>query len=289
MKKMILVATLALVAVPAFSQDQAKLVSSLTATRQSPSPQLLAGTGFGDTAIAQVADGGGWQTTITVLNLRPSPTTFSIACYGDNGGPQTFSWAGVGVYSSLYGSLAASGSLEVPTAGTASATSQGWCNVTSPGSGPNPSTEPKNDVAAFAIFAYAPTGQQVSVPAGHWFLQNADNSLILAYDNTNGYNYGVALADSNIYTYVGQPNDTVNVFIADQSGNQIITDSFPMVPASHLSFVLTARYPVLANTRGTVTFTINTSSGIATLAGLGLRAGPGGAFTSVSMFEPATY
>ena len=46
MKKMILVATLALVAVPAFSQDQAKLVSSLTATRQSPSPQLLAGTGF---------------------------------------------------------------------------------------------------------------------------------------------------------------------------------------------------------------------------------------------------
>ena len=146
----------------------------------------------------------------------------------------------MGVYSSLYGSLAASGSLEVPTAGTASATSQGWCNVTSPGSGPNPSTEPKNDVAAFAIFAYAPTGQQVSVPAGHWFLQNADNSLILAYDNTNGYNYGVALADSNIYTYVGQPNDTVNVFIADQSGNQIITDSFPMVPASHLSFVLTA-------------------------------------------------
>lgn len=283
------IATLALIAMPVFSQDQAAPITTSAIARQPPRPQVTISTGFGDTVIAQVADGGGWQTTITFVNLRPTPTTFSIACYGDNGGPQAFSWAGLGVYSTVYGNLVGSGSMEAVTAGTASATSQGWCNVTSPGSGPNPSTQPKNDVGAFAVFAYAPTGQQVSVPATSWFLSNPLNNLILAYDNTNGYNYGVALADSNVYTYPGQPNDTVNVYIADQSANLIATDSFQMVPGSHLTFVLADRYPAIGNTRGTVTFTIHTSVGTGTLAGLGIRAAPWGALTSVGMIEPTTY
>jgi hypothetical protein len=290
MKKTIVIAMLALVATPVFSQNQVKPITTLANTRQPRSKIMLSlSTAFGDTVLAQVADGGGWQTTITVLNLRSTPTTFSVICYGDNGSPQAFSWAGVGVYSSLYGSLAGSGSLVFRTVGTSSATSQGWCDVESPGSGPNPSTEPKNDVAAFAIFAYAPTGQQVSVPGSHWFVSNTNGSLTLAYDNTNGYSYGVALVDSDTITYVGQPSDTVNVYVMDQSGTQVATDSFQMAPASHLTFVLAHRYPIVANTQGTITFAISTSSGVRTLAGLGLRAAPWGALTSVDMFEPMTY
>lgn len=290
LKILVVVPALVLAVVPVFSQNQVTAALEMPAIRRvAPSPQLEASTGFGDTALAHIADGGGWQTTITVQNLRATPTTFSIACYGDTGAPQPFSWNGVGVASALNGTLNGSGSLEIFTSGTAAGTSVGWCNVSSPGTGPNPSTQPKNDVAAFAIFSYAPTGQQVSVPASHWFLQNTANSLILAYDNTNGYAYGVALADSNVYTYFGQPNDIVDVYAMDQNGNLIGTNSFFMVPGSHLSFVLTDRYPLLANTRGTITFAIHTSSGIATLAGLGIRAAASGAFTSVSMIEPATY
>ena len=224
-----------------------------------------------------------------MVNLRRTPTTFSIDCYGDNGGPQPFSWAGVGAYSSVYGNLVGSGSMEVMTTGTAFGTSVGWCNVTSPGSGPNASTQPKNDVGAFAVFSYAPTGQQVSVPATSWFLTNPLDSLILAYDNTNGYSYGVALVDSTTLTYLGQPNDIVNVVIRDQLGNLIATDSFQMVPSSHLSFVLADWYPIVDNTRGIVTFSISTSTGTPTLAGLGIRVAPWLSFTSVGMIEPATY
>jgi len=75
----------------------------------------------------------------------------------------------------------------------------------------------------------------------------------------------------------------------DQSGTQVATDSFEMVPGSHLTFMLADKYPAVVNTRGTITFAINTASGIATLAGLGLRAAPWGALTSVDMFEPTTY
>lgn len=290
MKKTILAATLALAAMPAFSQNQIK-PRTTAAVRHQPrvKPKMSTSTAFGDTILAQVADGGGWQTTITLLNLRTTSTTFSIDCYADNGGEQAFSWAGVGVGSSLYGNLLPSGSTEIRTAGTSALTSQGWCDVESPGSGPTPSTEPENDVAAFAIFSYAPTGQEVSVPASPEFLSNSDNSLILAYDNTNGYSYGVALCDTNTDTYLGQPNDTVNVYILDQAGNQVATDSFEIAPAGHMTFMLADRYPVIANTRGTITFAITTSSGIGTLAGLGLRAAPRGALTSVDMFEPMTY
>lgn len=239
--------------------------------------------------LAQVTDGGGWQTTITVLNLRSTPTTFYITCYGDTGASQPFSWAGTGVYSTLNGTLAGFGSLEAQTTGTAAGTVQGWCNVTSPGATNPTDNTVKSDVAAFAVFAYAPTGQQVSVTGSPWFLTNTNNSLMLAYDNTTGYNYGVALVDSNTYTYAGQPNDTVNVIVVDQTGKQIATDSFQIAPSGHLTFVLANKYPAIANTRGTVTFRISTSNGIGTLAGLGLRAAPWGAFTSVDMFEPTTY
>ena len=128
MKKMMLIATLAVAAIPVFSQGQLKPITTPAITRQPPSPQLQASTGFGDSVIAHVADGAGWQTTITVVNLRPTPTTFSINCYGDNGGAQTFSWAGVGVFSGVYGSLAGFGSSDAVTTGTASTTSVGWCN-----------------------------------------------------------------------------------------------------------------------------------------------------------------
>jgi hypothetical protein len=290
-----IVAVLGLLALPLFSQDQVTGADPLRpAFLPQPisrvKPELSSSTAFGDNVIAHVADGGGWQTTITVLNLRPTPTTFTVACYGDSGTPQAFSWVGVGSFTTLNGTLGGgSHSLQIMTAGMAPATSQGWCYVSSPGTGPNPSTQLKNDVGTFAVFSYAPTGQQVSVPASSWFLGNSSNSLILAYDNTNGYSYGVALADSNPFPFSGLPKDLVSVTINDQSGNLIATDSFQMISSSHLSFVLADRYPAIANTKGTVTFSIQTSSGIGTLAGIGIRAAPSGAFTSVGMIEPATY
>src|SRR5665213_2674681 len=49
--------------------------------RKAPSPHISASSSFGDTVIAHVADGGGWQTIITVLNLRSTATSFTVACF----------------------------------------------------------------------------------------------------------------------------------------------------------------------------------------------------------------
>jgi len=245
--------------------------------RKAPSPHISASSSFGDTVIAHVADGGGWQTIITVLNLRSTATSFTVACFGDNGKAQNFSWSGVGDFSTLGGSLAGYGSRQISTSATASTLSQGWCNVDSP-----------DDVASFAVYSYGPSGQQVSVPAAPQFLGNGEHGLILAYDNTGGYSYGVALADSTTFTYSGESNDTVTVTFKDQSGNMTGTSSFQMIPGSHTSFVLTDKWPNLTNTKGTVLFLMQ-SSIVATLAGIGIRSTPWLAFTSVAMYEPTTY
>jgi hypothetical protein len=268
-----------LAALPAFSQAPIK---PRTAAAK---PQLYSSTGRGDGVLPHIADGQGWQTIVTVVNLRPTSTTVNITCNNDSGSPQAFEWAGIGAYASLQGPLAGYGSLEITTQGAAATTVTGYCLVNATGAA-------VNDIAALAIYAYAPTGFQVAVPTSPVLLTNTLNSLILAFDNTNGYQYGVALVDTNT-SVTGNPGDTVNWSVRDTGGTILATGSIRIAPLGHTAFLLANAIPATANLRGTVTFTIvDTVSdpyGAGTLAGLGLRAAPQGAITSVDMFEPMTY
>jgi len=246
---------------------------------------MYSSTGLGDAVLPQVVDGGGWQTMITIVNLRSTETTAYIDCGSDSGEAQPFEWAGTGAYASLQGPVAGYGSIEIMTQGKAATASQGYCVVSA--------TEAAgNDLAAFAIYAYGPTGQQVSVPASPVGLTNTHNSLILAFDNTYGYSYGVALVDTNT-SVTGNSGDLVNWSVQDTGGTVVARGSFKIAPLGHTSFMLADNIPATAKIRGTITFTIvdtvPNSVMPGTLVGLGLRVCPWGALTSVDMFEPMTY
>ncbi len=267
---------LVLAVLPVFSQQVVGSTPHERTLHQRVKPMLSSSTSFGDTVLAQVADGGGWQTLITIVNLRPTPNNLTIDCYGDDGNPNVYSWSGVGAYASLTGALQGYGSTEVSTAGTAVTTNTGWCYLdTSPSS--------QGDIAGSAIFRNIPSGQEVSVEAG----SDLSTSLILAFDNTGGYSYGVALVnpDANICGS-GSVTDNVAVSIKDPNGVESATGTFSMGGCGHTSFVLTDKFPATRNKAGTITSTL--TSGL-TLTGLGLRASPGFALTSVSMFEPLSY
>jgi hypothetical protein len=267
-------AILALAAMPAFSQQILGSTPNMRIPHHRVKPMLSSSTAFGDVVLAQVADGSGWQTLITIVNLRSTPNTFTIDCYGDDGNPKVYSWAGIGAHTSLTGTLQGNGSIEVSTTGTAAATNQGWCYLDT-----NPSSS--GDIAGFAIFKYGPTGQEVSVPTG----SELSRSLILAFDNTAGYSYGVALvnADANL---CGSLSDNGTVSIKDANGVEFSTGTFSLAGCGHTSFILADRFPATRNRVGTVTFAL--TDGL-TLTGLGLRASPAGALTSVDMLEPMTY
>jgi hypothetical protein len=279
MNSKIVFATLALAVIPAFAQNHFN-------PRTPPNkPRMYSSTGLGDGVLPQIADGGGWQTMITIVNLRSTATTAYVDCVGDKGTPQPFDWEGMGSYPSLQGPISGYGTIELFTTGTSVSLTQGYCLVST-------TDAPGNEVAAFAIYSYAPTGQQVSVPASPVALTNSHNSLMLAFDNTYGYAYGVALVDTNT-SVTGNTGDTVNWTVQDTDGNVTARGSFTIAPMGHTAFVLSDAIPATVNARGTVTFTIvdtvPNSMTPGTLVGLGLRACPSGALTSVDMFEPMTY
>ena len=80
--------------------------------------------------------------------------------------------------------------------------------------------------------------------------------------------------------------DTVVVSIKDAYGAEFANGSFSLGGCSHTTFILAARFPATKNRAGTVTFTLTNGT---TITGLGLRASPTGALTSVDMLEPMTY
>ena len=109
-------------------------------------------------------------------------------------------------------------------------------------------------------------------------------SVSLPFDQTGGYATGIALV--NLAGW--QANVTATVW--DQYGNQIVSQqpiTFAKVDSSgngHDSFMLSDRLPATVGSRGIVQFQSNglTPMGpVGQLAGLGLRASPAMAVTSL--------
>lgn len=244
--------------------------------------EIPATTPAGGSIIAQVADGGGWQTTFTVANLRLTPTTWQLTCHDQNGNPLPFTWIGVGTAYDLNGDLPGFGTAEYSTQGTGLLT-QGWCYLYSP-----------SVVAGSAVFKYLPTGIEVGVQAS----VQLSPTQVLPFNNTNGYHYGVALANPNLNPWVipfGQnpceanpPADVITVTFKDASGNTFDTEGFGIPGCGYTTFTLDQLFPSTAGKMGTATFTLVQGNA---LVGLGLLASTNNynvlqSLTSVSLFTP---
>ncbi len=222
-------------------------------------PSIDTNTAYGDSVITHVADGGGWRTTITVINLSSTKAAaFTLNFYGDDGNAKQFSFVSVGNYSMLTGTLAPAGEVIIRTTGTATASAQGWASFDYSSS---------NDISGFSVFSYA-NGQEAVVP----FESAIDDQQLLSFDNTGGQGMGVALANSSSYQAV-----TVTATCYDEQGVIIGTDTFTMQPLTHTAFIFKDHWPFTANRRGTMRFNAANQG----LAVLGLRFTAAGAFTSV--------
>ena len=273
MRQLIFALAISFLSVVATFSQQLSTVAAPDRIPRHVKPAIRTSTSSGDTVISQVADGGGWSTVITIMNVGRVDGAFSLSCYGDDGNPIGFSWNIYGMSSGFSGNVFSNGMVEVSTTGTAAVTSQGWCYLDSSPSG-------TGDIAGFAIFRYAPTGQEVSVNAE----AQLASSLTLAFDNTNGYSYGVALVNSD-NNLCGSASDQVSVTIRDNFGGKIGSGALSLASCGHTSFILADQFPATANQIGSVTFAL---TGGTTLSGLGLRASPSGSVTSVALVQPLT-
>jgi hypothetical protein len=227
--------------------------------------------------ISQVAAGGGWDTTIWLVNRSAAPVQSSVLFRGDDGNPLSLP-LGVAqpgslrqfTSSSVNEAIAPNTSLVISVHSTGP-TMQGWADVLSDG-----------PVSGYAVFRLSGSAE-AAVP-----LQTAlSNSVTLPFDNTGGYTTGVALVN-----LLGTPA-AVTATVWDESGTQILSQ--PILFSStdsggngHETFMLPDRLPVTTGRRGIVQFNSAAPSPFISeaLTGLGLRAGPSGFFTSIPAIAP---
>jgi hypothetical protein len=217
-------------------------------------------------SMAQIASGGGWDTSLTVIDLGTAPTEARIDFSGNAGSarvlPFTFpqqTFAGTMLGATIDQILNPHGQFVINTAGSSSdPVSVGWAQLSTGGA-----------ANGFAIFKNS-SGQEAVVP-----LETRDApSYLLAFDSTGALATGLAIA--NLATAAAE----VNVVIRDDTGGQIGTGSVNVPAQGHNSFMLMdAQYgfPATTGKRGTIEFDTPQNGQISVL---GLRAN-GAAITTL--------
>jgi hypothetical protein len=261
---------LALAAVSAFPQQLNRDIATkgMRASLHAK-PSIASQVGTGEDIITHMADGEGWKTTITIINLsKIKEAVYSLNFYGNAGNAQSFFFEGLGDNVSIQGTLNPGGSIVLETTGIGSL-SEGWAQFDS-------STSPY--VSGFAVFSNS-NGNEAAVP----FESELAGNQLLSFDNTGGYGMGVALVNSSSLTM------TISAVFRDEDGSILGTDALRMGAMTHAAFILADQWPFTAGRRGTVYFEPTDSFGTASgLAILGLRYTPDGAFTSVTSLQATT-
>ncbi|MCX6630979.1 MAG: hypothetical protein NTW28_25485 [Candidatus Solibacter sp.] len=216
---------------------------------------------------SQIAVGGAWKTSLTLVNLSAAQNPVRVAFRGDDGRPLTLPF----VVTQQGATQAASGSsvertvqpgatLLIESEAPSSATVTGWAEVIS--SGP---------VAGFAIFRQR--GPDSRDSEGTSPLESGGTaSLLLPFDNTAGFVTGVALVNATSEAVI------VTATIRDDNGAQIGLQAVALPAMGHTSFGVTDRFSMTSGRRGIIEFR-NTAGGAVT--GLGLRFSSFGSFTSI--------
>jgi hypothetical protein len=214
-------------------------------------------------SMAHLASGGGWKTTVILLNNGSSPAQAQVSFFDDNGNPLTlpltFPQGTIAAMSAptVTQTIPAGGEVVIESQGPDTALTLGSAQLSTDGS-----------VGGFIIFRYNPTGQEAAVPLQ---VQNAA-SYTLSFDNTGGLGTGVAVANAS-----NQPA-TVQTTVRDDTGAVLATDSIKLAGSGHLSFALSDRYAAAAQHRGTIQFQTPANGQISVL---GIRAAISGAYTTI--------
>ena len=226
-------------------------------------PLASGGTGGGD--FAYLASGGGWKTTIVLVNMGAQAAQSHLKFYDGNGNPLSlpisFPQVGGGVSSSVSvdQTLAAGATLLIESTGALTdPLLTGSAQLTTDGS-----------VSGFVIFRHLTNSQEAVVPIES---RNA-RAYLLAFDNTGGTFTGVAMSS------VSATPMNVPIVIRDDTGTQIGSDTIALPANGLVPFTLVFdKYPVTAGVRGTIEFDAPAGGGISVL---GIRQPVSGTLTTL--------
>jgi hypothetical protein len=216
--------------------------------------------------IPQIADGGTWRTSITVLNNSATEAiTFEIRFWSSSGTRLSFPFVGEGTKSTIVQQLQPGGSAVYKTEGTAAATTAGWIEILS--TGPTVALAP---ISAFAVFRQRVPGRPdfestaLAVPSD-------SAEVLFAFDNLEKYVTSLAIVNPTLEAA------TISVQFRSAAGTILSQETISLPPLGHSHFETTNRFPISLDKVGSVVFSAITGR----LAPLGLHFNPTGPFTSI--------
>jgi hypothetical protein len=217
----------------------------------------------------QVISGGSWKTTLTLVNVSSAPATAKLNFWGPDGQPLLLPLAFPGAGgrpsttdSSIEFSLDPGATFVVESeALEAPDTQVGWVEL-----------QASKEVTGFAVLRLklAPDRDAEAMLA---FEQRAGAAFLLPYDNSNGFQTGIAVTNQS----PDAPAD-LTLVLRDEAGSTLSTESLSLPVRGHTSFSIGDKYSALSGRRGTVEVRSTSGSRVNVL---GLRFSPFGSFTSV--------
>lgn len=239
-----------------------KQKAALTAAGSAAGLKRLSGFALpGDNVIPQVADGGGWQTSCTFVNLDSKRLHFEVLFFTSEGGELLLPFPEVGTASAIEISLPVGESITVETTGTRETLSQGFGYILR--------DDVEDALGGLCVFRQRVSGRpdfEAVIPLVSDFITR----FVLLYDNTRGFVTTMAIANPDLTSI------QVSVTLRDENARQLGGSTITLGPFRHEAFALPTRWPVTAGRRGVIEFR---STGWGASA-LGLRFNPTGAFTS---------
>ena len=244
---------------------------------------VCAGGAFGQAQVAgtfaQIAYGGNWQTTFTLVNLDSmdiANVTLNFFMDGPTTGPLTVPVQGFGNTSSYTFTIPVSGSTNVVLSSTDPNVAQGWASM----------TVNAGNVQGQGSFRFLLPGGQISeavVPLspapsaciiGFPVTPGSVPTILIPFDNTTGQNfYFTSIAIANIS---GGPL-SVPIEFDDQSNTKLVTDTLTLAANQHMAFLTTKNYTALVGKKGILRISQSTSN----VTVLGLLSNASGAITTI--------
>jgi hypothetical protein len=223
-----------------------------------------------DQIIPYLFDGGGWSTNLILTNFESHTIQVQVEFWANDGSQLQLPVDGVGTGASLTANIAANGTASLRTSDFANSRIDGYAYVTAVNQG--------DRFAGYAVIKNITSG----LPNLEFTIPLAplnENRFTLAFDNSNGYDTGVALVNSS------QFSATVNIEVTDQYGNVLATDQVSIPPLGRVvNTSLSTQYPPLGGTVGSIFFSTDPSLAV---TGMGIRFGPNDqSWTTVIPFSP---
>ncbi len=213
--------------------------------------------------IPQIADGGGWQTTLVLTNTSTAAATANLTFFQSISGGGTTNWVPPFLETSTPQSVSvpAASTVFLHTPGTATTLSEGWVQV-----------QAGSAIVAYAIFTQTVPGR--TNQDGTALAATSTSRVLMPFDNTIGFVTSLAITNPT------STGESITVAVQPVNGSAAQLSPITLPANGYLAFTLPQQFPSTLSQSGLLEFYTSTGS----LSLIALRFNPSGGFTASPVY-----